>query len=297
MESNALLFGYTGAYCDTVTDGYLLGSGYRMYLPELIRFNSPDSWSPFGRGGIHPYAYCAGDPINHADPSGHFSVLSIMVEAIVAEEAANVAATVRQLVDAVAAARGEEAVDAGLAAASATRAPAVVIDEEIASFSRAAEVPEKRPRLEGSGMRRVPGTDEPGPSGQQAPGFAPPFEAFWRTHVRGGLDALEQSMRENMDPPFNEGQPTLRELYAENDFETLIQRIDRFGPAHVQNHLEEVLDTHLVRLRDIRALTSSEWTEERDRADSLERQIKENERILDGAWDRNPRNPNRPVPN
>ena len=70
-----LLVGYTGAYQDVVTGGYTLGNGYRMYLPELMRFNSPDSWSPFGKGGIHPYAYCEDDPINHADPSGHFAFL------------------------------------------------------------------------------------------------------------------------------------------------------------------------------------------------------------------------------
>ena len=70
--------GYTGAYQDRVTGDYPLGNGYRMYLPELMRFNSPDSWSPFSKGGIHPYAYCAGDPINHADPSGHFGRLGLL---------------------------------------------------------------------------------------------------------------------------------------------------------------------------------------------------------------------------
>ena len=48
-----LLVGYTGAYQDPVTGGYPLGNGYRMYLPELMRFNSPDSWSPFSKGW-HP---------------------------------------------------------------------------------------------------------------------------------------------------------------------------------------------------------------------------------------------------
>lgn len=42
------------------------------YCPVLMRFNCPDSWSPFG--GVNPYAYCAGDPVNHADPTGHHSV-------------------------------------------------------------------------------------------------------------------------------------------------------------------------------------------------------------------------------
>ena len=71
-----LLVGYTGAYQDPVTGGYPLGNGYRMYLPELMRFNSPDSWSPFGQGGVNPYDYCEDDPINHSDPSGHFAFLA-----------------------------------------------------------------------------------------------------------------------------------------------------------------------------------------------------------------------------
>lgn len=51
-----------------------LGNGHRVYNPVLMRFHSPDSLSPFGRGGRNAYAYCAGDPINHADPSGRFAV-------------------------------------------------------------------------------------------------------------------------------------------------------------------------------------------------------------------------------
>ena len=50
---------------------YLLGNGYRGYSPVLMRFQSPDSFSPFGVGGLNCYAYCAGDPINFSDPSGH----------------------------------------------------------------------------------------------------------------------------------------------------------------------------------------------------------------------------------
>lgn len=63
---------YTGAYRDPVAGSYPLGHGYRHYLPALMRFNAPDDGSPFGAGGLNAYTYCAGDPVNHVDPSGHF---------------------------------------------------------------------------------------------------------------------------------------------------------------------------------------------------------------------------------
>lgn len=65
------LLGFNGERPDPVTGHYLLGNGYRAFNPVLMRFNSPDSWSPFGEGGLNAYAYCDGDPINHSDPSGH----------------------------------------------------------------------------------------------------------------------------------------------------------------------------------------------------------------------------------
>jgi RHS repeat-associated protein len=63
---------YNGQWRDPVLEGYALGNGYRLFLPDLGRFNAPDSYSPFGAGGPNPYAYCSGDPINYSDPSGHF---------------------------------------------------------------------------------------------------------------------------------------------------------------------------------------------------------------------------------
>jgi RHS repeat-associated protein len=66
------VLGFSGEQLDPLTGLYLLGNGYRAYSPALMRFLSPDSMSPFGAGGLNPYAYCGGDPINRVDPTGHF---------------------------------------------------------------------------------------------------------------------------------------------------------------------------------------------------------------------------------
>ncbi|WP_434696586.1 RHS repeat-associated core domain-containing protein [Pseudomonas sp. Z1-14] len=72
-QGNGLLglLGFNGEQADPVTGHYLLGNGYRGFNPVLMRFNSPDSLSPFGEGGLNAYTYCVGDPINRVDPTGH----------------------------------------------------------------------------------------------------------------------------------------------------------------------------------------------------------------------------------
>lgn len=72
------LLGFNGERADPVTGWYLLGNGYRAFNPVLMRFNSPDSWSPFGEGGLNAYGYCVGDPVNRNDPTGHNSWLNLM---------------------------------------------------------------------------------------------------------------------------------------------------------------------------------------------------------------------------
>ncbi|WP_448111429.1 RHS repeat-associated core domain-containing protein [Pseudomonas lini] len=76
LASNGLLslLGFNGERPDPVTGHYLLGNGYRAFNPVLMRFNSPDSLSPFEKGGLNSYAYCLGDPINQIDPTGHRSM-------------------------------------------------------------------------------------------------------------------------------------------------------------------------------------------------------------------------------
>lgn len=65
------LLRFNGQRKEPATGNYLLGDGYRGFNPALMRFNGPDSVSPFGAGGVNAYCYCAGDPINKTDPSGH----------------------------------------------------------------------------------------------------------------------------------------------------------------------------------------------------------------------------------
>ncbi|MEI5102694.1 RHS repeat-associated core domain-containing protein [Streptomyces sp. PmtG] len=73
LQPTGGILGYTGQRIDPATGCYHLGNGTRAYHPALQRFTTPDPLSPFGAGGINPYAYCAGDPINRVDPSGHLS--------------------------------------------------------------------------------------------------------------------------------------------------------------------------------------------------------------------------------
>ena len=68
--TGASRLGYAGALREQDTGWYFLGD-YRIYNPVLMRFHSRDSLSPFGEGGLNGYAYCAGDPVNRVDPSGH----------------------------------------------------------------------------------------------------------------------------------------------------------------------------------------------------------------------------------
>jgi len=63
--------GFTGQLKAWSLPGYFLGSGYRFFNTVLMRFHSPDSFSPFAAGGINAYIYCGGDPVNRIDPSGH----------------------------------------------------------------------------------------------------------------------------------------------------------------------------------------------------------------------------------
>ena len=64
---------YRGYYYDVETQLFYCNSRY--YSPELCRWISPDSieyLDPQNINGLNLYAYCMNDPINYADPSGHW---------------------------------------------------------------------------------------------------------------------------------------------------------------------------------------------------------------------------------
>ncbi|WP_080671977.1 RHS repeat-associated core domain-containing protein [Pseudomonas putida] len=71
LQPAKILLGFNGQAIEQFTMYYQLGVGYRSYAPSLLRFLSPDSLSPFGEGGVNAYNYCAGDPVNFQDPTGH----------------------------------------------------------------------------------------------------------------------------------------------------------------------------------------------------------------------------------
>jgi len=80
MAGGALAF--NGERLDPFTGCYHLGNGRRAYNPTLMRFQSADRLSPFGKGGINAYAYCRNDPVNFADPSGQYMQIANPVRSI-----------------------------------------------------------------------------------------------------------------------------------------------------------------------------------------------------------------------
>lgn len=65
--------GFNGEPLDPASGLYLLGPRHhRAYSPALGMFLAPDAVSPFLEGGLNGYAYCEGDPVNRADPTGAF---------------------------------------------------------------------------------------------------------------------------------------------------------------------------------------------------------------------------------
>lgn len=64
------LLAFNGEAREEALGWYLLGSGYRAYNPQLMRFHSPDSLAP-EEAGLNPYLYALGNPVRWRDPTGH----------------------------------------------------------------------------------------------------------------------------------------------------------------------------------------------------------------------------------
>lgn len=147
---DAVSLGYIGQRRSTLTGTYLLGNGYRSFNPIIRRFSAWDSLSPFGEGGAHGYAYCAGDPTNSTDRSGHIFGLKIIFGEIVADLTATEEAAATGTVAEVATEAGEVVAITGRTvgrAVAATATPALGLAGSAAESAIALGVEEGGPVL------------------------------------------------------------------------------------------------------------------------------------------------------
>ncbi len=90
---------FKGERLDAGSGCYLLGAGHhRPYSPALGMFLAPDRASPFDGGGLNALSYCAGDPVNRTDPTGHFwkwviAAVAVAISAVAVVATAGTAVT------------------------------------------------------------------------------------------------------------------------------------------------------------------------------------------------------------
>ena len=63
-------FRYNGIEEDRSLELQHLGSGFRVYNSNIMRFNALDSKSPFNSGGVNAYTYVVCEPLNNIDKNG-----------------------------------------------------------------------------------------------------------------------------------------------------------------------------------------------------------------------------------
>ncbi|MET0505721.1 MAG: RHS repeat-associated core domain-containing protein [Luteibacter sp.] len=118
------MLAYTGERGEALPGFYRMGSRY--YSVVARSFVSPDTSSPFDRGGLNRYAYCGGDPINRNDPTGEAWWTWLVAGVGMALAVAGAVASGGALVSAVGAAGG--LMSALATSSGATAAAAAVID-------------------------------------------------------------------------------------------------------------------------------------------------------------------------
>ncbi|WP_196369037.1 RHS repeat-associated core domain-containing protein, partial [Vibrio harveyi] len=81
-KGSLLSLGFQGS--QNLSTSHLSLMGSRAYDKRIGRFLQHDDlgMSPFGRGGVHGYAFVNGNPISNRDPSGRFAILSVLIGAI-----------------------------------------------------------------------------------------------------------------------------------------------------------------------------------------------------------------------
>ncbi|EKT4482248.1 RHS repeat-associated core domain-containing protein [Pseudomonas putida] len=82
FDTTSNLLGFNGEPLTPNQQAYLLGNGYRLYSPGLMRFYTADAFSPFLDGGLNAYAYCSCDPVNLVDPTGRAPLPPTIVKKI-----------------------------------------------------------------------------------------------------------------------------------------------------------------------------------------------------------------------
>ena len=156
MSNNISTLGFNGEYLDDTLDNYHLGNGYRAYNPSIMQFTAPDDMSPFGHGGINPYVYCSGDPINNSDPTGHFlgfaGVLLSMLMPINLPHGTGIGAIIETVEENAINVGIDEGIDAVIGLISAgTAAPATpALNAMVATVEHLAERPVEREARQGA---------------------------------------------------------------------------------------------------------------------------------------------------
>ena len=80
VQPNPPNLGYQATPKERISSCLVYGHGVRLNCPKLRRFVEADSLSPFGPGGLSPYAYVSDNVINRSDKTGYIDTLKQLSE-------------------------------------------------------------------------------------------------------------------------------------------------------------------------------------------------------------------------